>query len=687
MAEDPHGMFAMHLASLGGHVEVLKWLISLKVSVHVVDRNYMTPLHHACDCMHPTAVLVLVDAGANLLAKNSYGLTPLHYICLRGLVDLQHLLRPYTVNLTSNSGLTCLHCASDGGHERMVLYLLKSGAHVDAKDFEGLTPLHYACLSGHWSVAQCLVEHGAFWNARDDEGMSPMLYACSEGYLEIVQWLVALGGSLFARNDYGNNGLHLACASGSVELVNWLLVKGVNLNSRNKEGLTPFHFACEAGHIELANFLSAAGVSMWADTGDDAAERARVDEDSERFLRDCELAEYNQLNQKGEEEVAGVEGDGGRSMGLVEEGGAGASLQPSQSHGGDRSPVDGQLREACAKGNLELVEKLLGTGRADPNCQNSNGSSPLHFACAIGHGAIAERLLLAGANINIANSKNSTPLHFACDRNHSDLILWLVRNGADIYARNGEGYTPLHYLATRGHAALLRAVSGVREDFDANCSGTKDISLLHCAAEQGHVDMVRLLLSLGAVVDSVDDENETPLHYACLRGHLDAAMVLVEHKAVINARDNEGSTPLFYACSSGNVQLSQWLRNQGALLHNINRRGNTCLHVACKVGNKDMALWLIEAGVDVHSKNINGHSPMDFAITGNHTELVQALEAKLEEAELFAIAQLETRAMLHKAAAAGNVQVVSQVLREGLDINSKDEKLWSAMHFAAANGH
>ena len=29
MAEDPHGMFAMHLASLGGHVEVLKWLISL----------------------------------------------------------------------------------------------------------------------------------------------------------------------------------------------------------------------------------------------------------------------------------------------------------------------------------------------------------------------------------------------------------------------------------------------------------------------------------------------------------------------------------------------------------------------------------------------------------------------------------------------------------------------------------
>ena len=305
--------------------------------------------------------------------------------------------------------------------------------------------------------------------------------------------------------------------------------------------------------------------------------------------------------------------------------------------------------------------------------------------------------------------------------------MWLVSAGADILSKNDDGYTPLHYLAARGLSTLLRQVAEMREDFDANTTGSKDTSLLHCAAEQGHLEMIRTLIELGAVVDAVDDENESPLHYACLKGNLPAVQMLVEYKAVINARDNEGSTPLFYACSSGNLNLAKWLVSQVRSIYNgfvlsfykyviiIFLRVLFCIiliaveilactwHVKglCQFnsvrilliirlhdrGYKELAIWLVDAGIDVNSKNINGHSPMDFAISGNHDDVVAALELKIEEAERVAQAQAETVATLHKAATAGNINVVNQILREGLDANVRNINNSAAIHFAAMAGH
>ena len=201
--------------------------------------------------------------------------------------------------------------------------------------------------------------------------MSPFLYACSEGHLEIVQWLVAIGGSLFARNDNGNNGLHLACGAGAIELVNWLLVRGLDVNARNKAGLTPFHFASDAGHVELANFLGATGASLWMEPEVDSATRTRIDEDNEMFLRACE-AEEEKLH------VASLKETQNRNTE------ASTNDDDKNSVTSGDGPLDSQLRDACAKGDEDTVVKLLKSG-AKPNSKNSNGSSPLHFACAIGH--------------------------------------------------------------------------------------------------------------------------------------------------------------------------------------------------------------------------------------------------------------------------------------------------------------
>lgn len=54
---------------------------------------------------------------------------------------------------------------------------------------------------------------------------------------------------------------------------------------------------------------------------------------------------------------------------------------------------------------------------------------------------------------------------------------------------------------------------------------------LWCAAAAGHLDIVKLLISHGAKVNSTTRTNSTPLRAACFDGHLEIVKYLVAHKA------------------------------------------------------------------------------------------------------------------------------------------------------------
>lgn len=54
---------------------------------------------------------------------------------------------------------------------------------------------------------------------------------------------------------------------------------------------------------------------------------------------------------------------------------------------------------------------------------------------------------------------------------------------------------------------------------------------LWCAAAAGHVDIVKLLVSHGAKVNSTTRTNSTPLRAACFDGHLEIVKYLVMNGA------------------------------------------------------------------------------------------------------------------------------------------------------------
>eukprot|EP00282_Hemiselmis_andersenii_P036519 CAMPEP_0169426622 /NCGR_PEP_ID=MMETSP1042-20121227/315_1 /TAXON_ID=464988 /ORGANISM="Hemiselmis andersenii, Strain CCMP1180" /LENGTH=250 /DNA_ID=CAMNT_0009536585 /DNA_START=139 /DNA_END=888 /DNA_ORIENTATION=+ len=71
-------------------------------------------------------------------------------------------------------GWTGLHWAAASGHASVVQTLLEAGADVNARDLHDSTPLHWAASLGHQAVLVVLCKGGANLHLRDKTGKTPI---------------------------------------------------------------------------------------------------------------------------------------------------------------------------------------------------------------------------------------------------------------------------------------------------------------------------------------------------------------------------------------------------------------------------------------------------------------------------------------------------------------------------------
>jgi len=110
---------------------------------------------------------------------------------------------------------------------------------------------------------------------------------------------------------------------------------------------------------------------------------------------------------------------------------------------------------------------------------------------------------------------------------------------------------------------------------------------LHCAAEKGHVGIIKLLLSAGANINSTHcDFNATPLHTAVWFDKSDCVKTLKEHGTKLDIPNSFGSIPLHLAtCIHGFACLEELLKENSLELNyqlctTKNHEGNTALDLA-----------------------------------------------------------------------------------------------------------
>jgi ankyrin repeat protein len=95
----------------------------------------------------------------------------------------------------NSSHVLPLHSAVAGGNARCVQILLDAGADVDARQHGGWTPLMAASERGDLEIVRALLAAGADPSLRSEDGRSSFDFAEAEGNAEVVSALKEAGGS------------------------------------------------------------------------------------------------------------------------------------------------------------------------------------------------------------------------------------------------------------------------------------------------------------------------------------------------------------------------------------------------------------------------------------------------------------------------------------------------------------
>lgn len=243
------------------------------------------------------------------------------------------------------------------------------------------------------------------------------------------------------------------------------------------------------------------------------------------------------------------------------------------------------------------------------------------------------------------------------------------------------GHTALQAASQNGHTDVIQVL--LRHNVDVEIEDKDGDRAVHHAAFGDEPAVIEILSKAGADLNARNKRRQTALHIAVNKGHLNVVKTLLSLGCHPSLQDSEGDTPLHDAISKEHDEMLSLLLDYGADITLTNNNGFNALHHAALKGNpsamkilltKTNRPWIVE------EKKDDGYTALHLAALNNHVEIAELLvhmgKANMDRQNV----NLQTA--LHLAVERQHVQIVKLLVQEGANLNIPDKDGDTPLHEA-----
>ena len=186
---------------------------------------------------------------------------------------------------------------------------------------------------------------------------------------------------------------------------------------------------------------------------------------------------------------------------------------------------------------------------------------------------------LTGSSVDIIDSDGNTPLHYACKRNCYDIVKYLVERGCDQTIQNYQGDLALHLACCKASFEIVEQFNVCNSNQINQCGSSGDTPLIAAMKREEEGIVRHLVETLKCDVNVKNVKGEAALHVSC-KVSVTNVRLLHTNLLDLNCQTKEGNTPLHIACAYRTYNIIEYLLGIAKCRADIpNSQGDLPLHI------------------------------------------------------------------------------------------------------------
>lgn len=409
------------------------------------------------------------------------------------------------------------------------------------------------------------------------------------------------------------------------------------------------------------------------------------------------------------------------------------------------SPTKSNYFDALKSGDLDAITELEKQNYKILNIDKGETKYPIHIAARLNHSDLIGYLVSLGYNIDGKDNNSNTPLMVAVINDNFETARKLLELKANVNALGKDDSTALSLAISRkmtwlllNHNANVELKNNkgflisdkfdhdekIQEIIDAEKSGTKPIfryidnndiqsikeyaasgqpldfsneyhsPLSHAIKEKKSIELIKLLLDLGANPEYILNNNLTVLHtLPYLNKSLPSALVqlILQYVDNVDIRGNARKdvidiTPvmisLAFATKTNNYSYAEALLKKGADINSLGfKPRRTVFHYLVYKDKADLKSIekFVSLGADINIADDSGYTPLYHSIIQGNNELFDYLIAQGAQINH---KNKHGESLLHIATGYSNLHAIKKLLTLGADVNQLRNDNSTPLHIA-----